>query len=211
MIRGHFDGASRGNPGPAGAGIVIYDDEKIIWRCAKPLGVHTNNEAEYMALNALAEELERRGLRCAEICGDSKLVISQVTGEWKIKEPHLKSLALPVIERLRSLGARYRWVPREQNAEADRLSNKALDEGKSFAEDLSGISYDNTSSPCKPKSENFVPERRISVLRASEKIWIVREGGEEFAVDLEHLCCTCEEGRNGHCHHVEAVLLKRSN
>lgn len=61
MIRAHFDGASRGNPGEAGAGMVIYDGERAIWRCALPLGMKTNNEAEYMALSLLVDELERRG------------------------------------------------------------------------------------------------------------------------------------------------------
>ncbi len=210
MIRGHFDGASRGNPGAAGAGIVIYDDEKIIWRRAEPLGFRTNNEAEYMALTLLTDELERRGLRGAEICGDSKLVISQISGAWKIKEPHLKSLAMPVIERLRALGVRYRWVPREQNAEADRLSNKALDDGKSFVEDLTDVSSDGSSSLYESESENVTPEDRLIILRASEKIWLVREGGEEFAVDLAHRCCTCEDGRGGYCRHIGAVLTKKS-
>ena len=105
MIRGHFDGASRGNPGKAGAGAVVYEDEKVVWLRAEPLGQMTNNEAEYTALSLLLDELERRGAQGAEICGDSKLVISQVTGAWKIKEPRLRALAEPLIERVRALGA----------------------------------------------------------------------------------------------------------
>ena len=129
MIRGHFDGASRGNPGPAGAGAVIYDGETVVWRCARALGTCTNNEAEYMALAILADELEARGVKSAEICGDSKLVISQISGAWKIKEPRLAALARPIMAKLAALGASYRWIPRSLNAEADMLSNKALDEG----------------------------------------------------------------------------------
>ena len=113
MIRGHFDGASRGNPGEAGAGAVVYADGQIVWLRAKPLGTKTNNEAEYLALSMLLDELERRGAKGAEICGDSKLVISQVTGAWKIKEPRLFALASPLIDRIRALGAQCRWVPRE--------------------------------------------------------------------------------------------------
>ncbi len=163
-----------------------------------------------MALNLLAAELERRGLHGAEICGDSKLVISQVTGAWKIKEPHLKSLAAPVIARLRTLDARYRWVPREQNAEADRLSNKALDEGKSFVEDLFDASPDNRTDICESPSEKFASFDRLIILPVSEKIWIVHDGGEEFAVDLGHHCCTCEGGRDGYCRHIEAVMARKN-
>lgn len=204
MIRGHFDGASRGNPGEAGAGAVIYDGDRVIWRCAEPLGVRTNNEAEYMALGLLAAELERRGLRGAEICGDSRLVISQVTGAWKIKEPRLKALADPVIARVKAIGARCCWVPREKNAEADRLSNKALDEGRD-REDLSSAVPEELSKVLARKKA----EEPASVVQVSDKIWIVREGGEEFAVDAAHRCCTCEEGRRtGKCRHVETVLLE---
>lgn len=213
MIRAHFDGASRGNPGEAGAGMVIYDDERVIWRRALPLGMKTNNEAEYMALGLLLDELERRGLKNAEICGDSKLVISQVTGQWKIKEPRLKAMAAPIIERTRALQARCRWVPRAQNAEADRLSNVALDKGE-FIESV-------PSDPGEPVPEKqldiFAAARGLSagksggpeLRRVGAKVWLVKENGEEFAVDVEHYCCTCEEGRKiGRCRHIDLVLMK---
>lgn len=213
MIRAHFDGASRGNPGEAGAGMVIYDGERAIWRRALPLGMKTNNEAEYMALSLLVDELERRGLKNAEIRGDSKLVISQVTGQWKIKEPRLKALADPIIERIRALQARCRWVPRAQNAEADRLSNVALDEGE-FIESA-------PSDPGEPIPEKqadisaAAPELPARMPGGSElrhvgaKVWLVKENGEEFAVDVAHRCCTCKEGRKtGRCRHIELVLMK---
>lgn len=204
MIRGYFDGASRGNPGAAGAGMVIYDGEKVIWRRASPLGTKTNNEAEYMALELLVGELERRGLRNAEICGDSKLVISQTTGRWKIREPRLKALADPIIARIRALGARCRWVPREQNAEADRMSNIALDRGE-FVEEPAAPSAEAAAMAVAADKRGDAPELR----RAGEQIWIVKEGGEEFAVDLEHRCCTCEEGRRtGRCRHTELVWVE---
>ncbi|HPK07315.1 MAG TPA: reverse transcriptase-like protein, partial [Aminivibrio sp.] len=79
-LRGHFDGASRGNPGEAGAGAVLFDGRGTpVWECARPLGKKTNNEAEYLALLLLLEELERRGVP-ADIRGDSRLVVNQVTG-----------------------------------------------------------------------------------------------------------------------------------
>jgi ribonuclease HI len=203
MIRGHFDGASRGNPGPAGAGAVIYDDDKIIWRCAEPLGTHTNNEAEYMALGILAAELKRRGLCGVEICGDSRLVISQVTGKWQIKEPRLMALAEPVIQLVRELRASCRWVPREQNAEADRMSNKALDEGH-FVENLSSAAAVDADAAAQPKPQFS------EIRQAAPDIWIVTDSGEDYAVDLKHGRCTCAEGvKEGHCPHFDAVLRKK--
>lgn len=203
MIRGHFDGASRGNPGAAGAGVVIYDDDKVIWRRAEPLGIHTNNEAEYMALGLLAEELKRRGLRGVEICGDSRLVIMQVSGAWKIKEPRLRELAMPIIAELRSLSARCRWVPREQNAEADRMSNHALDSGR-LVEDLSQTEVPVESSPA-PEAE-AMPTVPMGLRRVGEHVWLVREGNEEYAVDLKHGRCTCSGRKGVRCRHVKAVL-----
>jgi ribonuclease HI len=206
MIRGHFDGASRGNPGPAGAGAVIYDDGKVIWRCAEPLGTHTNNEAEYLALGILASELKRRGLHGMEICGDSRLVISQVTGKWQIREPRLRELASPVISLVRELGARCLWVPREQNSEADRMSNKALDEGH-FTEDLSASGGSEADPAEKTRPESVFSE----ILQAAPGIWIVSDGNERYAVDLKHGCCTCAAGRKeGRCPHITAVLMKKA-
>lgn len=192
MIRGCFDGASRGNPGSAGAGAVILDDGVVVWRRAKPLGVKTNNEAEYNALAILLDELERRGARGAEICGDSRLVISQVTGAWKIKEPRLRALAEPVIARVKELNARCLWVPREQNAEADKMSNWALDKGDFEERGQSPIGEQNAHSVC---------EMRLK--QADSDIWIVSEGAETYAVDLAHERCTCGKKR---CRHMERVL-----
>ncbi len=206
MIRGHFDGASRGNPGLSGAGAVIYDGDRIIWRCAEPLGLHTNNEAEYLALGILASELKRRGLRDAEICGDSKLVISQVTGQWQIKEPRLRELAEPVIEAIKELGARCRWVPRGQNAEADRLSNLALDRGALKEDDAEGADGALKSSGAAHEGSGSAKLRAIS-----DHVWLVTDGEEEYAVDLKHRCCSCENGRkSGNCSHMEAVLRERA-
>ena len=201
MIRGHFDGASRGNPGKAGAGAAVYDGEKLVWRRARPLGLKTNNEAEYAALALLIDELERRGATGAEICGDSKLVISQVTGVWKIKEPRLRALAEPLIARVKALGASCRWVPREQNAEADRLSNVALDDGD-FEERLDAPA-EKTPLPDAPqpdKTERPNARQTLTAREAAPHIWLVSNGTETFAVDLLHGRCTCGQSR---CAHME--------
>lgn len=127
--KGYFDGASRSNPGEAGAGALITDDTgAMIWESARYLGVRTNNEAEYAALIDLLIEARARGLRGIEVRGDSKLVVSQTSGEWKVREPRLKPLAAEASALLRELGGTIEWVPREENKKADSLSNRAIDE-----------------------------------------------------------------------------------
>ena len=126
---GYFDGASRGNPGEAGAGACIAGaDGAVVWEYAEYLGRKTNNEAEYTALLRLLEEARRRGLKKIDIFGDSKLVVCQVKREWKINKPHLHELATQAWKLLEGLDATLSWIPRERNKLADALSNRAIDE-----------------------------------------------------------------------------------
>lgn len=128
---GWFDGASRSNPGEAGAGALIEDEEgAVVWESAEYLGVRTNNEAEYAAVLALLREAGSRGMRGIKIRGDSRLVVMQTSGKWKVKEPRLMPLAREAASLLAELGASIEWVPREQNSRADALSNRAIDEKK---------------------------------------------------------------------------------
>jgi ribonuclease HI len=127
-LTGFFDGASRGNPGIAGAGCCILDGGDVVWECAKYLGVKTNNEAEYAALITLLAEARSRGMREIEIRGDSKLVVSQVSRKWKINKPNLMALAKEAWELMEDMKVRLVWVPREENTLADKLSNRAIDE-----------------------------------------------------------------------------------
>lgn len=127
-MKGYFDGASRSNPGEAGAGSLLVDDNgKVIWTKAEYLGTKTNNEAEYTALINLLTEAKARGISQLDVYGDSKLVVSQVTHQWKIKVPHLFDLAYTVWELTQDMRVTYSWVPREQNKMADALSNQAID------------------------------------------------------------------------------------
>jgi ribonuclease HI len=131
---GYFDGASRGNPGDAGAGAcLIGDDGNVTWELAEYLGRKTNNEAEYTALIRLLAELKFRGIRYVEIRGDSKLVICQVKREWKINFPHLRELASRAWELMDGMEVELKWIPREKNKLADALSNKAIDESSEAA------------------------------------------------------------------------------
>ena len=126
----HTDGGARGNPGPAGIGVVLRDpDGNVIAEQARAIGETTNNIAEYTALiDGLTLALDK-GVTEIDVHLDSQLVVSQVNGEWKIKNDRLRSMAV----RARALmgrfeSARLSHVRREENAGADRLANMAMDE-----------------------------------------------------------------------------------
>ena len=128
----YTDGGARGNPGPSGAGFQILDGKKLLFEGKQYLGdKQTNNWAEYEAVALALAEAKRLGLtgRMLEIRMDSKLVVEQVMGNWKIKEPTLK----PQAAKVRALLAEFAghtcvYIPREENTEADRLVNEAIDE-----------------------------------------------------------------------------------
>jgi ribonuclease HI len=127
----YTDGGARGNPGPAGAGAVILEGDTVRAELKKFLGPkQTNNWAEYEALALALEKAMEIGLTGPlEIRMDSKLVVEQISGNWKIKEPTLKPQAAKVHGLLSKFtGYRFSYVPREENAEADRLVNEAIDE-----------------------------------------------------------------------------------
>lgn len=127
-MEGFFDGASRGNPGKAGAGALMINDQgKVVWETARFLGERTNNEAEYMALILLLKAAKEQGVRSLKVYGDSKLVVSQVSRQWKINLPHLRLLAQQVWELADAMDISYHWIPREQNKRADILSNEGID------------------------------------------------------------------------------------
>lgn len=126
---GYFDGASRGNPGVAGAGSVIVDASGAeLASRAEHLGRRTNNEAEYKGLINLLELARGIGAKRLTVRGDSKLVVSQMKGEWRIKEPRLAKLASEARSAAQGIDVVYEWVPRERNKRADELSNIAIDE-----------------------------------------------------------------------------------
>ena len=123
------DGGSRGNPGNAAYGAVLRDADTgaVIAERGERIGVATNNVAEYRGLIAglhlYREYAEGADL---EVRLDSKLVVEQMSGNWKIKHPSMRPLAVEA-NKLAPFGTRFVWVPREQNKEADRLANEALD------------------------------------------------------------------------------------
>lgn len=124
------DGGSRGNPGVAGSGTVLFDatHTKILRRLAYIVGTATNNVAEYHALlNGLTAAREL-GATEVDVLMDSKLVVEQMSGRWKIKHPDMKELALTCRDIASGFASiTYTWIPRKQNARADELANKAMD------------------------------------------------------------------------------------
>lgn len=123
------DGGSRGNPGPAAYGAVLKDAEtgEVLAERGETIGQATNNVAEYRGLIAGLELVAEHAPQAeVEVRMDSRLVVDQMRGTWKIKHPSMRPLAEEA-RRLAPEGTTYVWVPREDNAHADRLANEALD------------------------------------------------------------------------------------
>jgi ribonuclease HI len=129
MIRVYIDGGARGNPGPAGYGVRIEDaDGTLIQELHGGLGIATNNVAEYNGLLAALAWAVEHGHRDVQIRADSELLVKQMRGEYKVKHPGLQ----PLVARARLLVGQlddvvFQHVRREQNKEADRLSNLGMD------------------------------------------------------------------------------------
>ena len=134
FLRLRADGASRGNPGPAAAGIVIEDEDGMKLKAMhRWLGVMTNNEAEYHALIDGLKAVEPWKPDKLEVCLDSKLVVEQMNGRYRVREARLKELNARAQALLASFpDVKVKHVERDQNKRADYLANQALDEhGKS--------------------------------------------------------------------------------
>ena len=129
-VRVYSDGAARGNPGPAGAGAVLTDAAgNVIARLGRYLGKQTNNVAEYEGLLLGLKHARELGYREVEVRADSQLLIRQLKGEYAVRHAGLKPLHAEALRLLRSFD-RYdlQHVPREENALADEMSNRAIDE-----------------------------------------------------------------------------------
>ena len=124
------DGGSRGNPGPAAYGCLVKDAQtnEVLYKEGKTLGVTTNNVAEYSGLvAALAAAHEIDPNAQIEVRMDSKLVVEQMSGNWKIKHENMKGLVEKARNAFAQSQVKYVWVPREDNLAADTLLNIALD------------------------------------------------------------------------------------
>lgn len=158
------DGGSRGNPGPAGYGAVVREaaSGEALAETAESLGVATNNVAEYRGLIAgLTKAAEIAPDADVEVRMDSKLVVEQMSGRWRIKHPDMKPLALEA----RGLASgftsvRYVWIPRERNKHADRLANEAMDaaaKGRSWERSSSSASSSSSPAPADDEEPHEAP------------------------------------------------------
>ncbi|MBX7455425.1 bifunctional RNase H/acid phosphatase [Mycolicibacterium sp. 3033] len=124
------DGGARGNPGPAGYGAVVWsaDRTEVLAEAKEAIGRATNNVAEYRGLIAGLEAAARAGATDVEVRMDSKLVVEQMSGRWRVKHPDLAALHQQAGERAAAFERiSYTWIPREQNSAADALANQAMD------------------------------------------------------------------------------------
>jgi len=150
----NIDGASRGNPGPSAYAVVIRDPAgHVVLELAKRLGRETNNVAEYYALLAALEYATSQGIGALRIRSDSELLVRQMQGRYRVKSADLK----PLYERAGKLVRQLAYfaiehVPREQNDDADRLANVALDSGNPSSASRAGPEQ---------KIHRSVPSRRI--------------------------------------------------
>ena len=181
------DGGSRGNPGPAAYGAVVRDAEtgQVLAERAEYIGIDTNNVAEYRGLIAgltAAQEIDPDATVEARL--DSKLVVEQFSGRWKIKHPSMRPLALRAREIMPADRITYTWVPRERNKHADRLANEALDaaaRGQTWSETTSNAAPDGES-----QEEPFVDEAEIEP--PAEKLvgWDIGLGTPTTTLLLRH-------------------------
>ncbi len=155
------DGGSRGNPGPAAYGATVSEGGVLLAELYDLIGIASNNVAEYSGLIAglkKAHELDPQAKIHVKM--DSKLVVEQMSGRWQIKHPTMRELANEA-RSIHSMGLiTFQWIPREENSHADRLANKALDEG--------------VPASSKPIL-NYLTERLVSD-EVPTTIWFVRHG-----------------------------------
>ena len=132
LMARHFvitaDGGSRGNPGPAAFGAVVYENEKVVKEIGAFIGIASNNVAEYQGLIAglkAVNEIDPAATILVKM--DSKLVIEQMSGRWKVKHPNMKELAKQAFATHDPKLVSYQWIPREENSHADSILNDVLD------------------------------------------------------------------------------------
>lgn len=128
----YTDGGARGNPGPSGFGVAVFNDhQELVYKYSQYLGIKTNNEAEYSAILSAVSWLLNTDLSIESVtfCLDSELVVRQLQGRYKVKAPNLLSLFIETKKQLAQLPSTptFKHIPREQNHLADKLANEAMD------------------------------------------------------------------------------------
>ena len=172
------DGGSRGNPGPAGYGSVVWSADRgaVLAESKEAIGRATNNVAEYRGLIAGLTEAASVGAAEADVFMDSKLVVEQMSGRWKVKQPDLAAL----YRQATSIAAgfdriTYNWIPREKNSHADRLANEAMD----AAAELESAMPDG-------KAQQASPAGWTGARGAPTRLLLLRHGQTELSVNRRY-------------------------
>ena len=180
------DGGSRGNPGPAGFGCVVFSADRttVLAEHKHFIGQTTNNVAEYRGLIAGLEEARRLGANEVAVSMDSKLVVEQMSGRWKVKHPGLAELH----QQARALastfdGVTFGWIPRERNAHADRLANEAMD---AAGLDAAGLDTAGTAGDPPPDAVAVAPADWTGNRGGPTRLLLLRHGQTELSVQRRY-------------------------
>ena len=183
------DGGSRGNPGPAGYGAVVRtaDRSTVLAESKQAIGRATNNVAEYRGLIAGLDDAVKLGATEVAVFMDSKLVVEQMSGRWKVKHPDLVELhtqARTLASRFDRIG--YEWIPRARNSHADRLANEAMD----AAADADGLA-EESATPAADPAETVAMQALTSpgwtgARGAPTRLLLLRHGQTELSVQRRY-------------------------
>ncbi|WP_280465093.1 bifunctional RNase H/acid phosphatase [Nocardia brasiliensis] len=186
------DGGSRGNPGPAGYGAVVYaaDHVRVLAERREFIGIATNNVAEYRGLIAGLEASAELGARVVAVRMDSKLVVEQMSGRWKVKHAAM----IPLADRARRLVADFErvsftWIPRNENAHADRLANEAMDDGTLVDEVRTARAAEQPSASTAPASTAAAAQPAPGWTGAAgrpTRLLLLRHGQTELSVQRRY-------------------------
>jgi ribonuclease HI len=130
MLVIYTDGCCLGNPGPMGIGVVIYRDGLRVEELDEYIGDGTNNVAEYTAVIRALETAHEMGDKKVHLKSDSQLLVQQLNGEYKVRDPKLRQLKAHVDQLCTGLEIHFEHIPREKNGEADKLSKEAAELGR---------------------------------------------------------------------------------
>lgn len=178
------DGGSRGNPGPAGYGSVVWsaDRQTVLAESKQAIGVATNNVAEYRGLIAGLEEAARLGASDVAVSMDSKLVVEQMSGRWRVKHPDLIELNRQATALVRGFDrVDFTWIPRAENAHADRLANEAMDAAAEIAD-----SHDTPAEPAARTADPTPSPGWTGAIGAPTRLLLLRHGQTELSTQRRY-------------------------
>ncbi|WP_370332305.1 bifunctional RNase H/acid phosphatase [Mycolicibacterium hippocampi] len=192
-VRVAADGGSRGNPGPAGYGAVVWsaDRKTLLAEAKSAIGRATNNVAEYRGLIAGLEEAAGVGATEVEVCLDSKLLVEQMAGRWRVKHPDLAPLHQQAKDIARKFDRiTYKWIPRAENSHADRLANEAMDAAAGIVEAPTGTEVAEVAKVADPLSAGTAvvtnPAGWTGASGAPTRLLLLRHGQTELSVQRRY-------------------------